>query len=212
MTSAAPVLLALGWGGVAGWAGRRFMALDALRRRTRALRPTIPRRARIRPEAHPVLRVLVARSRRRVRREAVANGVPVLVDLLAVAVRAGATPPVALSRVAAWVPPSLTAWCEELASAPLRATPFASACDAWAGDRVLGPLARGLAAASRSGAPLAPVLDRIAATERTAARQRAEARARAVPVRLLFPLVVVVLPAFGLLTVAPVVLGGIGGR
>jgi hypothetical protein len=32
-----------------------------------------------------------------------------------------------------------------------------------------------------------------------------------VPVRLLFPLIFLVLPAFGLLTVVPAVLAGIGG-
>ena len=40
----------------------------------------------------------------------------------------------------------------------------------------------------------------------------AEARARTVPVRLLFPLVLTVLPAFVLLTVVPVVLGVLSGR
>ncbi len=40
-------------------------------------------------------------------------------------------------------------------------------------------------------------------------RRRAEARARTVPVRLLFPLVFCVLPAFVLLTVVPVLLDGI---
>ena len=47
---------------------------------------------------------------------------------------------------------------------------------------------------------------RLAASIRARARRRAMARARTVPVRLLFPLVFLVLPAFLLLTVAPVVL------
>jgi hypothetical protein len=46
--------------------------------------------------------------------------------------------------------------------------------------------------------------------QRTTLRRRAEARARTVPVRLLFPLVFLVLPAFALLTVVPAVLGGLG--
>jgi hypothetical protein len=40
-------------------------------------------------------------------------------------------------------------------------------------------------------------------------RRRAEARARTVPVRLCFPLVACILPAFALLTVAPAVLAGL---
>ena len=65
-------------------------------------------------------------------------------------------------------------------------------------------------AADRTGAPVAPALERLAAEERTQLRRRAEARARKVPVRLLFPLVFLVLPAFGLLTVVPALLAGFG--
>ena len=55
-----------------------------------------------------------------------------------------------------------------------------------------------------------PALERLAVEERTQLRRRAEARARKVPVRLLFPLVFLVLPAFGLLTVVPALLAGFG--
>ena len=50
---------------------------------------------------------------------------------------------------------------------------------------------------------------RLAQEVRADVRRRAEARARTVPVRLLFPLVFCVLPAFALLTVVPVLLDGI---
>ena len=40
-------------------------------------------------------------------------------------------------------------------------------------------------------------------------RRRAETRARVLPVKLLFPLVFLVLPAFGLLTVAPALLSAL---
>jgi tight adherence protein B len=66
-----------------------------------------------------------------------------------------------------------------------------------------------LAASERSGTPVGAALVRLAAVTRAQARRRAMARARTVPVRLLFPLVFLVLPAFLLLTVAPVVLASL---
>ena len=90
------------------------------------------------------------------------------------------------------------------AGSPMRSTKLAA--------RVapLQPLVDALLASDRFGAPVGDALLRLAAEQRTALRRRAEARARTVPVRLLFPLVFLVLPAFGLLTVVPAVLAGIG--
>ncbi|HSH59547.1 MAG TPA: type II secretion system F family protein, partial [Acidimicrobiales bacterium] len=59
------------------------------------------------------------------------------------------------------------------------------------------------------GAPLAASLDRIADHVRRQRRRRAEEAARKVPVMLLFPLVVCILPAFALLTVAPLIAGAL---
>ncbi|MGH9022067.1 MAG: type II secretion system F family protein [Acidimicrobiia bacterium] len=70
----------------------------------------------------------------------------------------------------------------------------------------LGPLLALLASSTRSGAPLAPALERLSASARRSARLALATRARSVPVRLLFPLVFLGLPAFGLLALAPVVL------
>ena len=64
-------------------------------------------------------------------------------------------------------------------------------------------MADALIASDRLGAPVGPQLARLAAEERAAVRRRAEAHARRVPVKLLFPLVFLVLPAFVLLTVVP---------
>lgn len=73
------------------------------------------------------------------------------------------------------------------------------------------PLVAALVSCDRYGAPLGPTLDRLALDVRTAARQRAEAAARRLPVRLLFPLVSCILPAFALLTVAPLIAGSFRG-
>jgi pilus assembly protein TadC len=69
------------------------------------------------------------------------------------------------------------------------------------------PLVRVLVSAERDGAPLAEPLERVSAHARDVRRRRAEEAARRVPVRLLFPLVVCVLPAFVLLTVVPLLAG-----
>ena len=62
-----------------------------------------------------------------------------------------------------------------------------------------------LVASERYGAPLAAGLDRLAAEVRASRRRRADEVARKVSVKLLFPLVLCILPAFALLTVAPLI-------
>lgn len=67
-------------------------------------------------------------------------------------------------------------------------------------------LVRALRRAERYGTPVAPVLVAQAREVRGRRRAAAEEAARAAPVRMLFPLVLCFLPAFVLLTVAPIVL------
>ena len=76
---------------------------------------------------------------------------------------------------------------------------------------VVRPVVVALVSCDRYGAPLGPTLDRLASDVRVAARQQAEAAARRLPIRLLFPLVSCILPAFGLLTVAPLIAGSLRG-
>lgn len=67
-------------------------------------------------------------------------------------------------------------------------------------------LVRALLRAERYGTPVAPVLVAQAREVRGRRRVAAEEAARSAPVRMLFPLVLCFLPAFVLLTVAPIVL------
>ncbi|CAB4808286.1 unannotated protein [freshwater metagenome] len=173
-----------------------------------------PQRARS-VESVAFIRVLGVPARRRANRimdNAVSRDIPVLIDLLALAAASGCTPAGSVAAVTKWAPPTVSAWCADLASASDRGITFAYACDSPPPHRDLMALGATLAASARSGAPIRSALQRLAESSRSATRQQAEARARAVPIRLLFPLVFTILPAFGLLTLAPVVLGALAGH
>lgn len=161
-----------------------------------------------------VVRVVRSLRRRRALRAADATlgrELPVAVDLLGVAVGAGCTPYLAVEVAAQWSPaPVALAFDDVLRSCAL-GLDFEAALDRVAATTPrLRPLADALLATDRLGVPVAPVLARLADEDRTALRRAAEADARRIPVRLLFPLVFLVLPAFVLLTVVPGVAAGLG--
>jgi tight adherence protein C len=158
-----------------------------------------------------VLRSLRARRRARGADAALAREVPVALDLLGVAVGAGCTPYLAVEVAARWSPaPVAGAFTDVLRSCSL-GLDFQSALDAAArATPRLRPVADALLATDRLGVPVGPVLARLAEEDRTALRRAAEAHARRIPVRLLFPLVFLVLPAFVLLTVVPGLAAGLG--
>lgn len=78
-----------------------------------------------------------------------------------------------------------------------------------------GPRARAFAAAvtgsMRTGIPLAPEMDRLGRELREDRRRRLEGKVRRLPVLLLFPLVLCVLPALGLVAIVPVLVAAFGG-
>jgi Flp pilus assembly protein TadB len=135
--------------------------------------------------------------------------IPVLLDLLAVATSAGLPPQLAFRRAV------------EAAAGPL-ADELRSVLDAsylggrWrdelviVGDRLALPdLQRLLGALARTewlGSSLAEEIAHLASDVREVRRAAAAQRARTAPVKMLFPLVFLVLPAFLLLTVVPVLL------
>ena len=153
-----------------------------------------------------------ARARHRARRDGSALGaeLPVTLDLLGVAVGAGCTPYLAVDMAARWAPPGMAARLSGVQDACALGATFADALDDIAARAPpLRPLADALLASDRLGAPVGPALARLAAEQRAELRRHAETHARRVPVRLLLPLVFVVLPAFGLLTVIPTLLAGL---
>ncbi len=78
-----------------------------------------------------------------------------------------------------------------------------------------GPRARAFAAAvtgsMRTGIPLAPEMERLGRELREDRRRRLEGKVRRLPVLLLFPLVLCVLPALGLVAIVPVLVAAFGG-
>jgi hypothetical protein len=76
-------------------------------------------------------------------------------------------------------------------------------------DQRLSPLFELAGRTAQSGAPLLPGLDARIAELRAAERYAHLERVRKLPVKLLFPLALLVLPGFLLLTVGPVVAGSL---
>jgi tight adherence protein C len=148
-----------------------------------------------------------ARRTERRRLAALAADLPDVVDLLVLAVGAGLTVPLAVRSVARRAPGPLGAElvrvCDE-ASLGRRLGDALDDLPARAGE-ACRPLVAALVASDRYGAPLGPGLERMAHEVRADRRRRAEEAARKIPVKLLFPLVSCTLPAFALLTVAPLI-------
>jgi tight adherence protein C len=152
--------------------------------------------------------ILQRRTGRRRRNEMDAQ-IPQMLDLLAAASSAGLSGQLAIRRAVAALGGPLAAelggvldavdlgarWRDELAAAAERLE--------------LPELRRTVAALSRTealGASLADSTAELAASVRAARRAAVTERARTAPVKMLFPLVFLVLPAFLLLTVVPVLL------
>lgn len=226
-------VLALAWPTlvlVAAWSGRPatrdgaprqrrpHVDLDAARTRAVAALATVagvtPILPLLAPLAGAAVWLLLARgpSRRARRRAAeVAASLPEAVDLLALAVTAGCTVPQAVAVVAARGHGAVARSLRGVVAATGRGARCADALEALPtalGDAVR-PLVAPLVACERYGAPVADALDRVASEVRAGQRRRAEEAARRIPVKLLFPLVLCILPAFALLTVVPLLAGGL---
>jgi Flp pilus assembly protein TadB len=150
-----------------------------------------------------------SRHRRRLRDE-VARQVAVSVDLVGLAVTAGHTPYLAVELTAEWSPPLVAAELHAIVRGCAVGQSFDDALrEAGRRTPALRGLTETLRTTSRLGSPAAPAVARLASELRADLRRRAESRARTVPVRLCFPLVGCILPAFALLTVVPAVVAGL---
>jgi len=149
--------------------------------------------------------------RRRAREQHLDRVFPDLLELFVVTVQAGAFPFEAIGDLRPMVDPVLGEALDAVIARVERGDRFADALDALVehlGPRAL-TLASTIAAAERSGLPLAPSIERIADEARQHRRRQAEASARELPVRLTFPLVLCTLPSFILVSIVPLLIGAL---
>jgi tight adherence protein C len=155
-------------------------------------------------------RVAQVRARQRHRAQ-VATALPDSLDVLVLAIGAGQTVALAVGTAARLAPPPVDAAFAQVDRRRSRGERLADALGSLT-DR-LGEPARAMQAAlvssERYGVPLGPTLDQLALDARRERRRQAEMAARKLPVRLSFPLVGCILPAFGLLTLAPLLAGAV---
>jgi tight adherence protein C len=153
---------------------------------------------------------LIAASRAaRQRRSAMDAEVPQLLDLLAAGSSAGLAAPLALRRSLDGLRGPLATELGRTLDAVDLGSRWRDELRAFADRSQLPDLTRAVAAVTRTeslGSSLADSTRELAATVRAVRRAAVTERARTAPVKMLFPLVFLVLPAFLLLTVVPVLL------
>lgn len=142
-------------------------------------------------------------QRRRATRDARAD-VDVLAELVLLGLSAGLTPGAALERAGSHVDGPLR---DEVAFLLRRSRMGGMAVELRAAGGVGAPLYRLLARSIDGGAPLEPALEAFADDAIDRRRADGASAARRLPVHLLFPLTLLVLPGFVLLTAAPALLG-----
>jgi tight adherence protein C len=147
-------------------------------------------------------------SRRAARRRAQIDAeLPQLLDLLATASQAGLGGPLALRRAVEATTGPLSSELQSVIDAVDLGGRWKDALRECAERLGIADLRRAVAALTRTealGAPLADAMSELASRVREARRASATERARKAPVKMLFPLVLLILPAFLLLTVVPV--------
>ncbi len=155
------------------------------------------------------LPAMVLRKREAARRAAIDRHVLELVELLLAAIEAGLPPATAVERSAGLLHGPLGAEIDRVGKEISLGLDWRSALEQSAArtkSESMATLASALGRAHRLGTSPRATLRGIATDLRAERRARAEELARRAPVKMLFPLVLLILPAFLLLTVGPVLL------
>lgn len=150
--------------------------------------------------------VLRLRSRAHARREPATadEDLALLVDLTGLGLSAGMTFPVAVAAGADQVGGSLAGEVHRTLRRRTSSAPSAPAASSVTA-RLFGVVDRALV----TGAPMFPAVAGYGASLRSEERHRRVAAARRLPVKLLFPLALLILPGFLLLTIGPALLAGL---
>jgi tight adherence protein C len=159
--------------------------------------------------ARDVGRKHAGRRARRRRARRVQREVPQLLDLLAAGSTAGLSAELSLRRASEALRGPLGEDLRAIARRADLGARWRDELSAYAAATGSNELARSVAVLQRTerlGASLADATRELAATVRHARRTSTLERARTAPVKMLFPLVFLILPAFLLLTVVPVLL------
>jgi pilus assembly protein TadC len=136
-----------------------------------------------------------------------ADDVPVVVDLIAGCLAAGATLPDALDAAARVADHVMGSACRSVAAALRSGTPPEEAWQIWLADPWLAPVARTAARTTATGAAASADLRRTSTRLRARRRAAAQHRVRQASVWLVVPLGLCFLPAFILVAVVPLVIG-----
>lgn len=151
------------------------------------------------------------RSVRRTAAKARAGEVGSVIELVRLALEGGSTPSLALIAMAQLTGPALQPSLARVGDELRRGVALDVVLRQLTEDAPeLAALADVLLASSRLGLGVAETLRSLAVEARATRRRQAEAAARRLPVALLFPVVCLTLPAFVVLTVAPLLLSGLG--
>jgi tight adherence protein C len=179
----------------AGWAGARTLPPLPLGRAAQtAAEPAVPR---------------TSRRDRRARSRALHAEVPQLLDLLAAGSTAGLSAEASFRQAVECLHGPLGAELGTVMRAVDLGVPWRGALADHVARSADPDLARTVAVLARTealGVPLRDATRELAATVRDARRAETLERARTAPVKMLFPLVFLILPAFLLLTVVPVLI------
>jgi len=177
-----------------------------------ARRPAAELAVLVRPLSLPA-RLLAAQRTARAAVSALEDDLPDVVDLLAVAAASGCNVRLAVETAAANSDGPAARLLQSALRGVTAGERLSEALAAVVGRLpeaeadAFRPLEAVLVDSDHYGTPLGPSLQRLSDDLTVHRQRRAEARARRIPVRLLLPLVLCVLPAFALLTVAPLFAG-----
>jgi tight adherence protein C len=135
-----------------------------------------------------------------------------VLELVAVAIRAGGTVPAAVTLLDQRGPAVTGPAFRGVLARAAAGVPLAVALADLPGllGEAYRPLAAALVSAEADGAPLVTVVSQLSLDAQQARRRLAESRARQVPVRLLLPLVCCTLPAVLAIAVVPLAIVGGG--